>query len=202
MRGHYENISNSSEKNVYIHACMCVLNLYVNLGDCCTSFANSLYIKTFSNKNLEAKNIYIGQKHAILLLKNSRWSLISLSKSQIPFSGRLALQDQLSYPLLAFRLIQSKSQNSFFFHSSIWPLIYLSYIPRTYCSVWPIVRTQAHNKRVWMNDWLSLWRVLLFSSGCLNPTCMLFCVIAGLVPPVMSITCCSNRDHYCLSLGS
>ena len=94
---------------------MCVLNLYVNLGDCCTIFANYLYVKNFSNKNLEAKNTYIGQKYAIPLLKNSQWPLISLSKSQIPFSGHLALQDQLSHPLLVFRLIQSKSQNSFFF---------------------------------------------------------------------------------------
>lgn len=40
----HENISISSEEILYIDAYMYiyVLNLYVNLGDCCTIFANFL----------------------------------------------------------------------------------------------------------------------------------------------------------------
>ena len=77
-----------------------------------------------------------------------------------------------------------------FFPSSIWPLIYLSYIPRTHCRVWPVVRTQTQNRHVCMNDWLvvSLLQILLFFSGCLNPTYMLLCDFADLAPPTMSIT--------------
>ena len=113
--------------------------------------------------------IYIGQKHVV----------------------HLALHDQLlqnpQWLLISFRV---KARILPFFPSSIWPLIYLSYIPRTHCRVWPVVRTQTQNRHVCMNDWLvvSLLQILLFFSGCLNPTYMLLCDFADLAPPTMSIT--------------
>jgi len=160
-------------KRMYTYCSTYVLNLYVNLGDL-YYFCKSLYVRNFSNKNLEAgkkKNIYIyiGQKHVV----------------------HLTLQDQLlqnpQWLLISFRV---KARILPFFPSSIWPLIYLSYIPRTHCSVWPVVRTQTQNRHVCMNNWLvvSLWQILLFFSGCLNPTYMLLCDFADLAPPTMSIT--------------
>ena len=143
----------------------------------CTIFANLCMLETSQTKIWRQKKyihtyiyIYICQKHVV----------------------HLALQDQLfqnpQWLLISFRV---KARFLPFFPSSIWPLIYLSYIPRTHCSVWPVVRTQTQNRHVCMNDWLvvSLWQILLFFSGCLNPTYMLLCDSADLAPPTISVTC-------------
>lgn len=83
-------------KRRYTYCSTYVLNLYVNLGDL-YYFCKSLYVRNFSNKNLEAEKIHT------------------------------------------------------YIHTYVFICIYLSYIPRTHCSVWPVVRTQTQNRHVCMN---------------------------------------------------
>ena len=136
-------------------------------------------------------HIYIGQKRAISPRKAASGLSPHRGWSQTPLWGPLGPQGQLCqnrwWLLTSFRV---KTGILPFFPSSVWPLIYLSYIPRTHRGVWPVVRTQTQNRHVCMNDWLavSLWQILLFFSGCLNPTYMLLGDFADLAPPIMSVT--------------